>query len=204
MTDPRCRSGDNCVNRTPEGAAITTKANTICSACVDDIQKCLGALPILGAALRTFLGGIGGGSGEARVGGTKEPPSPLNVHVLDQVDALWDALDYAGGPNAHIRDLINQPAEEWLLGGRRVMRDGVDRALEIRRVHAKAVETIGLNKIWSRRAAPCPECHLPMLGNYAGEDIISCTNPDCLARFTREEYDAHCVEQSKKPRKRKA
>jgi hypothetical protein len=121
--------------------------------------------------------------------------------MVDMADEIWDAIDRTA--NYRIVDLITHPAEEWLIGGYRVVKDGVDRALDIRRVHSKAEKMVGFNKVWQRRAAACPDCHLPTLGSWLGEDMILCTNGDCLSQFTRTAYEELCVEQSRNQKGKK-
>jgi hypothetical protein len=116
--------------------------------------------------------------------------------MVDMADEIWDTIDATAG--YRVVDLITLPAEEWLIGGYRVVRDGVDRALKIRWVHAKAEKMVGLNKVWQRRAASCPQCQLPTLGGWVGEDLIHCTNEECLAHFTKDEYEEVCLEQARK------
>jgi hypothetical protein len=111
--------------------------------------------------------------------------------MVDMADEIWDTIDRADG--YRVVDLVTLPAEEWLIGGYRVVRDGVHRALDIRRVHTKAEKMIGLNKVWQRRAAPCPNCQLPTLGSWVGDETILCTNEECLSSFDRTAYEEHCI-----------
>lgn len=204
MIDLRCRSGKTCVARTSDGAALTSQP-TLCHGCITDIQKRLTELPHLAAALNTFKGTWGGVSYEARVTGSKEPPIPLNVGALDLIDEIGDVIDRAGG--YRVIDLITLAAEDyivWRRGERQAVDlDGVMRALDIRRVHTKAESMVGLNRVWQRRAAACPNCHLPTLGSWLGDEQILCTNGDCLSAFTRTAYEEACIEQSRNEKGKK-
>lgn len=177
---------------TPDGPAVVSQF-TLCHGCVDGIQTQLNELPHLALALATMKGTWGGVSYEARVSGSKEAPSPLHVGIVDLVDEVWNRIDDAEG--YRIVDLVTRPPESWVIGGRTVTRDGVDRALDIRHVHRRASEAVGFEKVWERRAAACPECLLPTLGGWVGDDLISCS--ECLAAFTKKEYENLCFAQSK-------
>lgn len=181
MTDPRCRSGKQCVRLTTDGAALTTQPGTICHGCVEEVQKCLDALPHLATALKTMKGSWGGVSYEARVTGSKEPPTPLHVGIVDLIDEIWAVTSAAEGYKAV--DLVT-------------LTEGVDRALRIRHVHAKAANAVGFDKVWQRRAAPCPECRMPTLGQWIGDDLIICSSQECLASFTKTEYENFCFTES--------
>lgn len=198
----RCLANKSCVSRTPEGSAVTVKPDTLCSGCVTQIQKCLGELPHLAVVLRSLLGGVGAASYTSKVHGTHDPQPPFNVGALDLIDEIGDVIDRAGGLGVRVDNLIREPDAEFLVWqhGSPVKKglSGVFRALAIRRVHAKAEVVAGVNKSWQRRAAPCPHCRLPTLGTWAGSDTINCSNEDCGAAFTRNEYDVHCFVESKK------
>lgn len=187
MSDPRCRAGKGCVNRTADGASRTTGDDTICHGCVVDIQKALDDLPHLALALSTMKGTWGGVSYEARVMSSKEAPTPLHVGVVDLVDEAEGVLRYAGGYT--VVDLITQYK-------------GVDLALLIRKVHRKAADAVGFERVWQRRVAPCPECHMPSLGGWIGEDMIRCSNPECLAGFTKTEYEDVCINQARNEKRK--
>lgn len=174
----------------------------LCYLCIGDTQRRLGDLPHLAQALRTFLGGSMAVAYTSKVSRTSTPQAPMNVHVADLLDDIGDVIDRAGGLDTKIRDLIQQPAEKFRLWIKGQPRDtylsGVDRALDIRRIHSKVEDMVGFSKIWHRRVAPCPECQLPTLGAWSGEDAIQCSNEDCLAQFTKDEYELHCLKESKK------
>ncbi|AEJ92476.1 DNA binding protein [Mycobacterium phage Quink] len=177
MIEYRCRSGDSCVARTPDGGALVT-GPTLCSRCADDIQKCLEQLPHLITALQTMKGTWGGVSYEARVQSSKEPPTPLHLHVVDLIDRINQSIDAT--EDYRIVDLITQA-------------DGVTRALDIRHVHKRASEAVGFQPTWQRRHAPCWECGLPTLGTWVGSDVIQCSNEECLAQCSLDEYTQHCM-----------
>lgn len=196
----RCRGGKFCSARTTDGPAITAKHDTICAACVVDIQKRLAELPHLAGALRSFLGGSMKVAYESKVSATHEPAPPMNVAVADYIDEINDVIDRAGGPGIQVHNLIQQPAElflVWIKGAQQKRHlDGVDRALEIRRIHSRVSNVIGLEAVWRKRHAPCPNCHLPTLGSWVGSPTIECTFEDCGLVMTLDEYEQHCLEES--------
>lgn len=199
----RCLSGGECVAQTPDGAAVTPRPDTLCSGCVNDIQRRLGELPHLAQALKSsFLAATNQVVFTSKVHSTPQPQSPLNVAVYDLINEIWDVIDRAGGPTFRIDNLVRAPAAEFLLwrkGGRvRLPLSGVQRALDVRRVHVKCEKRVGFGRAWQRRAAPCPLCELPTLGSWSGSDTISCANDGCSATFTRDEYDRHCFEVAKR------
>lgn len=178
----RCASGKRCVSRTSDGPALT--ALPLCGGCVKDIQKCYDELPNYALALGDFKGYKPQSVGQSRVsGGGSEGSTPLNVTVLDLLDEIR-AVEVA--VNAHrIRDLMMLP-------------DGVEVALTVRKVHSKADAVVGLGRVWQRRRVECPECELPTLGGWLGEDAIYCTNSECGTSLTKSEYEDHCVAKAKR------
>ena len=199
--DHRCRGGRDCVSRTPDGAAITTKPDSLCNGCMDDIQRCLDALPHLAQALKAFLGGAMSVAYSSKVNSTPVPQAPLDLSVYDLLDEIGDVVDRVGG--YRIADLVRLPAEKYLLWRRdsrvEVHLDGVGRALDVLRVHTKADRMVGLNRVWQKRHAPCPRCKLPTLGTWLGSDTIHCATEDCGSAFTRDQYEQHCVALSRNP-----
>jgi len=83
-----------------------------------------------------------------------------------------------------------------------VFLDGINRALDVRRVHRKADQMVGLNRVWQRRAAPCPRCNQSTLGAWLGSDTIHCASEDCGSDFTREQYEEHCFALSRNERRK--
>lgn len=124
---------------------------------------------------------------------------PINLRALDLMDEMDEVVRRAG--NVPVADLINQPSEKfeiWRRGQpRNVYLDGVERALYIRAVWAKADQIIGLSRRWERRHMPCPKCSLPTLGNFSGSDTINCSNADCGTSFPRTDYDKLCIADAK-------
>lgn len=205
----RCRSGKrDCVARTPEGAAVTMKPDTLCPSCIGQIQDMLAELPHLAQALRSFLGGsVTAGMGGSKVHSTPTPQAPINLSALDMIDEIGDVVDRAGGYKVRIDNLVREPLMGFRVWGRGrpVMKDldGVDRALQIRRTHGKAVGMTGLSKrVWQKRLMPCPACSLPTLGSWFGEGTVHCTNADCNHAMSRDEYDLQTIACSRKERKR--
>jgi hypothetical protein len=193
----RCRSNDRCASRTPDGAAITSKPDTLCNGCAKKLQGQLEQLPALREALRAFLGSSPVTTHGSRVHSTPEPSAPINLRALDLMDELEDVVFRVGGPKVRVADLIRRPAEKFVVwrGGRPrdTYLDGVDRALAVGKAWRKADQVIGLSRTWERRAAPCPRCGLPTLGGWAGESTIHCTNSSCGTAFTRLEYENLCI-----------
>lgn len=156
-------------------------------------------------ALQTMKGSWGGVSYEARVQSSKEPPIPLHINILDLIEECADVFDRTGGYMIH--DLVTHGPEKWIIwrnGKRRETElDGVTRALDVRRVYQKAANRVGFDKVWQRRAAACPNCHLPTLGSWVGEENILCTNEDCLSAFTRTAYEELCITQARNDKGKK-
>ena len=56
---------------------------------------------------------------------------------------------------------------------------GWQRAVDIRRVHSRANAILGFDRQRQRRVAPCPDCSLPTLYSYAGENVVACSDEEC-------------------------
>lgn len=198
LSGPRCRSGKECGALTKDGPALTGGVIRLCSVCVAKIQRCLEELPHLEDAVRTFLNPGMKVAYESKVNATREPAAPINLHVLDLLQEIQDAYDYAD--DRRVADLVRRPAElftVWIKGAeQRAYLDGVDRALRIHRIHKKVSNTVGLDPVFQRRVAPCPECGLPTLGQWTGSDRVQCSNEDCLASFPIETYEQYVIEKA--------
>lgn len=161
-----------------------------------DLQRQLGELPHLITALRVFLGGSMKIVYESKVRSSKEPQAPMDVRVADLLDEIADVIDRVDG--LRVADLIQQPPARFILWVRDVRRvrylSGVDRALDIRRVHVKANKAIGLEKVKQKRHAPCPDCGLPTLFNWVGESTVFCSDGECGFVMPLDEYDGYCAE----------
>lgn len=196
----RCLSGAACVSRTPDGAALTAKPDTLCAGCVADIQRRRDQLPDLRNALKAFLGGSMSVTYTSKVNSTHRPQPPMNVTVYDLIDEIGDVIDRTGGLS--IDALIRAPGESFVVWRRgkpvKTTLSGVQRALDVRRVHTKADGLVGLNRVWHKRHAPCPHCGLLTLGSWIGSDTICCSNEGCHSSFTRDDYDKHCLTEAKK------
>ena len=146
------------------------------------------------------LGGIpGSSSGQAGGGSNSKGSKPtLNVNTLDLVDEIDDVIDRTAGLD--VVDLIRQPAVQFKLwqGGKWRMDylDGVQRALEIRKVWKRADEVIGMSRPWQQRHAPCPNCNVRALGNFAGSDAIQCSH--CGHAMTLDDYSELIITVNKK------
>lgn len=177
---------------TSDGPAITT--NTLCAACVQAIQKCLDELPHLAVALRAFLGVTPKTALQSKVRSTPEPACPLDPRVDQLLTDIWDVIDRTDG--LKIIDLIRQPAMKFVIWMGEVRRElylaGWERALDIRRVHARANKIIGFEPEWRKRHAPCPQCGESTLGHWVGDDNITCTGEECGLVLSPEAYDMYC------------
>lgn len=199
-----CRSGDNCTAKTSDGPAIITKRDAICPSCVVAIQRQADELPWLAYALKAFVGGSMKVAYTSKVSRTAEPQAPMNAWVVDLIDEIGDALDRTDALD--IRDLVLRPAELFIVWAKNVQQkrylSGIDRALDIRRVHAKVAAIVGLHPAWEYRALPCPDCR-GRLANLSGSDEIVCVDEDCGFTSTREEYDQACILLASEEKKRK-
>lgn len=178
--EQRCGAGKKCLARTPDGPAITYKP--LCESCVRDSQRCYDRLRGYRDMLELFKGYKQSPEGGARVSQSKEPPTPLNLTVVDLIYDIDCILVRSQG--YLMRDLITLPG-------------GVDLAHDVWRAHAKSEGIIGLEKTWQRRFGKCPECGLSTLGGFAGDDQIVCTNSGCAHAMSKDEYEALCEGQSK-------
>lgn len=190
MSEQRCRAGELCVALTSSGAAIT--ARPLCHGCVDVIEEQLGQLPDLQLALRSLLKNsiVPQGGGAKVSGGSTEASTPINLHALTLIDTIDDVLDWVGG--VRIADLINRPTQE--VAGRQL--DGTHIALLVNRVWRQAEQSLGFQRAWFQRMAPCPKCDLRTLGSFSGSDVIQCSN--CGGAMSRDEYIRICTIKSTK------
>jgi hypothetical protein len=194
LPDPRCRSGKHCAGRTKDGPAITAKFDSICAACIQDIQRQLDELPHLALALRAFLGVTPKTALQSRVKSTPEPACPLDPRVDELLTDIEDVIDRTDG--LRVADLVQQPAMKFIVWFKDQRREtyltGIDRALAIRRVHARVNAILGFDRIWVKRHAPCPQCGLPTLGTFIGSSNIECR--DCAFVMTLDEYSQYLLE----------
>ena len=192
--DPRCRSGRHCVGRTKDGPAITAKSDSLCAACIQDLQRQHDELPHLATALRAFLGVTPKTALQSRVKSTPEPACPIDPRVDELLIDIADVLDRCD--NLRVQDLVSQPAMKFIVWFRDRRREayltGVDRALAIRRVHVRANAILGFDRIRLKRHAPCPECRLPALGQWIGDSNVECS--ECEFVMTLDDYDQYCLD----------
>src|SRR6185437_965860 len=145
--DPRCRSGRFCVGRTTDGPAITARFDTLCSGCVQSLQRQLEELPHLAIALRVFLGVTPKTAIQSRVKSTPEPACPIDPRVDELLIDIADVIDRCDG--LRVQDLIQQPTMKFIVWFRDSRREqfltGADRALAIRRVHTRANAILGFD-----------------------------------------------------------
>ncbi|WP_207760578.1 hypothetical protein [Mycolicibacterium sphagni] len=148
-----------------------------------DVQKCLDELPTYLGLLDKYKGYIPRSVGQSKVKGSAEPKAPLNLTVMDLIAEIGALIRRVDG--YQIRDLIT-------------LTGGLEIALDVRAAHSKADGIIGLQRIWERRRVPCPECKLPTLGGWVGEEKIYCTNSDCGTTLTKAQYEDYCEVKSRK------
>lgn len=189
----RCRTADNCVSRTEDGAAVTAKPDTLCNGCIKRLQAQLEQLPDLRLALRSFLSTSMTAALGSKVNATHEHSTPINLRTLDLIDEIDAVMDRSGGPAIQVADLVNRPGEQFMIRGKLRYLDGVDRALAIATVWRKADSVVGLSRQWVRRQAPCLRCGLTTLGMWSGENSIHCTNSNCASTFTLDQYEELCM-----------
>lgn len=135
---------------------------------------------------------------ESKVRATHLPAPPMNVMVVDLLEEIREVMDRAG-PKP-VGELILLPPEVFGVWVKDVYQkkylDGVDRALAIRRVHSRVSSVVGLERVWSRRVAPCPDCGEFTLGSWVGEDTIECTDEECRLVMSRDVYEQYCIEKA--------
>ncbi|UVK63462.1 hypothetical protein SEA_AEGEUS_90 [Mycobacterium phage Aegeus] len=180
MADSYCGSGKYCVARTSTGPAVLARPG-LCPRCIEDIEKCWAELPDYRMALMDFRVKSPSVGGE-KVSGSSEPSTPINVRVLDLIDAIDEVL--ASGQGARIRDIVT-----WT--------DGIPLALRVRKLHSQADGVVGLGQVWERRRAPCPDCGLPTLGSWVGAGVVMCTNANCATTLTQSEYEDYCLRKAR-------
>lgn len=190
----RCRSGKTCVARSSDGAAQTVKPKTLCPMCVEAVQSQRDALPQLREGIRVCVGIKPVTAMVSKVSSTPLPACPINLAADSLLNSIDETLARVG--STLIRDLVQQPPQRhrfwrgdveqqaWL--------DGVDLALQIRRVHQRATKMLGLEAQWQRRHAPCWGCGLPTLGQLSGSGTVECSS--CGDRKTDSDYDKYCAE----------
>lgn len=190
----RCRSGRWCSGRSGKDPAATAKPDTLCAACITSIQTARDNLDATLEAVRLFIGIKPVTALTSKVSSTKEPASPLNLAAESLVTDIGEVVSRVG--EYLIRDLVSQPTKRfkaWRGGVEQlVFWDGVDLALQVRAVHARAVKLLGFEPQWQRRSAPCWNCELPCLGQFSGSTTIECSN--CGARKTDADYETYCIE----------
>ncbi len=184
-----CRSGENCVARGPDEAALTAKPNTLCNPCVAQLQHQYDELPAIRDALRLYIGEMATSNHGSKVQSTPGLSTPLNVAVLDLINDIEAVLTHCG--NTRVDNLIHQPSKEctvWRSGRQRTeLLDGVDRALYIRSVFKRADRVIGFSrKAVTHRIHPCPKCTRQTMVSIAGTNTVNCVS--CGGTTTMDEY----------------
>jgi hypothetical protein len=143
-------------------------------------------LPHLADALHVFLAVTPHTALQSKVNSTPEPSCPLDPRVDELLGDIEDTLDRTDG--LRVADLIQQPALKfvlWVKGQRRErFLDGFQRALDIRRAHARANAILGFDRVWIKRLSPCWNCGLPTTGSYVGDSTVLCS--ECGAVFFNE------------------
>lgn len=194
----RCRAGKKCSARSGKDPAITAKPDTLCPSCIDAIQGCRDKLENLQEAVRIFIGIKPVTVSESKVSLSKEPQSPLNLAAETLVGDIDDVLSRVG--HYLVRDLVAHPSTRFKVWRgdceQLVYWDGADLALQIKRIHDRAISLLGFERQWQRRTAPCWECRLPCLGQFLGSATVECSN--CGVRKSDTDYQTYCLEQAVK------
>lgn len=194
LDDHRCRSGKRCVARSGTDPAATTKPDTLCPACIDQIQGLRDKLGDWQAAVTLFIGIKPVTVSESKIAASKEPASPLNLAAETLVGDIGEVLSRCG--SLLVRDLVHQPAQRFKVWRNDVEQityfDGVDLALQIRSVSDRAVKLLGFSPQWERRSAPCWECGVRALGQLVGSGTVECSA--CGARQPDDDYWKYCLE----------
>lgn len=190
----RCRAGKKCSARSEKQAAITSRPDTLCPACIESVQQARNKLEHIRDAVRIFICIKPVSVLESKVSSSKEPMSPLNLVAETLFGDIDDVLGRVGG--YLVRDLVSQPSKRFKVWRGEVEQlvfwDGVDLALQIKRVYDRGVALLGFEPRWQRRAAPCWACNLPCLGQFTGSETVECSS--CGARKTDADYQAYCIE----------
>ena len=137
----------------------------LCLGCREELARKIAELPFLAQGLRAHKGGIQGAGLEGRVSGSAEPASPLNLVV---VDLIGECLEVAQ---------LDVKA---------------DNAAEIRRVHKKASDQVGLHEKWMPRGMPCPRCVSREFGGFIGTERLSCK--ECGFTISTDKWHGLCAE----------
>lgn len=165
---------------------------------MQDLQRQLEELPHLATALRVFLGVTPSTALQSRVSSTPEPACPLDPRVDELLVDIADVIDRTD--NLRVADLVQQPTMKFIVWTKDQRRarylEGWQRAVDIRSVHTRANAILGFDRIRVKRHAPCPECNLPTLGTWIGDNTIECSDEECGLVMSLDEYDAHCLELS--------
>lgn len=172
----------------------------MCAACVQDLQRQLAELPHLADALHMFMGVTPKTALCSRVRSTPEPACPIDPRVDELIGDIEDVIDRTD--NLRVGDLINQPAMKFIIWHKDKRSErflyGYERALDIRRVHARANSILGFDRVWVKRHAPCPDCGLPTLGMVVGDSTVQCSDSDCGLVLSLDGYDRYCTELAEK------
>lgn len=130
----------------------------------------------------------------SRVRSTPMPACPMNLTAETLVSDIDEVLSRVG--SLLVRDLVHRPPQVFQHWRRdceqKIMWDGIDLAMQIRRVHQRAVKLLGIEPQWQRRAAPCWACASPTLGQLSGSATVECSN--CGDRKTDDDYQIYCIE----------
>ena len=164
------------------------------------MERQLQELPILAKALHIFLGVTPKTALQSRVRSTPDPACPIDPRVDELIGDIEDVVDRTDG--LRVADLANQPAMKFIIwyGERRCEQylEGWQRALAIRRVHARANSILGFDRLWVKRHAPCPDCGLPALATVVGSSTVECREERCDLLMSLDDYDNYCLELAEK------
>lgn len=199
----RCRSGKKCVARVSANEpALTVKPNTVCSPCVDELQRRRNELPHLKEALYTFRSRTPQAALQSRVSRSMSPQAPINVEVLALVDEAELLLQWLG--NIPIRDYVKRPHakfEVWIDGVKTEQYlDGCDIAIRISPLHSRMESLTGLAPKVEKRRYPCPRCELNSLCTVIGSGVITCSSSECGWCGSDDEYAKYGIFKAQKIR----
>ena len=173
-----------------------------CGRCRSTIRQQLDELDYAGCVMAAAADGLRGESGEQRVSGTQEQPSPSPAN--DDLEELFGVLtgwedsyrELMGWRSAHRRGYLAQvvtTTTDWLiahLDGILAREEiAVDFGTEVMQWHR---EITGKGKEGARRLRKpmrCPGCGLLTLSWVEGERYVKCSNPACGRLLSLQDYE---------------
>lgn len=160
----KCRSGPRCAGKTENGPALVAK--DICAACIYDAERCLRELPFLGDALKVFIGRPWGAAHNSKVSSSPGRGVPIDVGVADLLAEIR-----VTGRYANARDLET------------------DQIIDLRALHKRASDAVGLHPRREEKLAPCPQCSKKLF-RWTGTELVECS--ECDMEMSLVEYRLWC------------